>query len=231
MAGSILSRLLMGTVCDLIGPRYGCAFLVMIISPAVYSMATVSSISGFITVRFFIGFSLATFVSCQFWMSSMFNSKIVGTANGFAAGWGNLGGGATQLIMPLVYQLIKNRYIRKIFGLVIRVCVSAFEFLHFLHETLTGRIALMASFHATSFTAWRLAFFLPGVMHTCIGLIVLCFGQDLPDGNYAELKAQGAKPKDSFRRVSFEIPLSKNFRNAASGIAQHVMCADDFLWQ
>lgn len=38
----------------------------------------------------------------------MFSPPVVGTANGVAGGWGNLGGGATQLIMPLVFGLIRD---------------------------------------------------------------------------------------------------------------------------
>lgn len=38
----------------------------------------------------------------------MFSAPVVGTANGVAGGWGNLGGGATQLIMPLVFGVIRD---------------------------------------------------------------------------------------------------------------------------
>jgi NNP family nitrate/nitrite transporter-like MFS transporter len=45
------------------------------------------------------------------------------------------------------------------------------------------------------FVAWRVSFYVPAVAQIMIGLTILIFGQDLPDGNYADLVAAGKKDK------------------------------------
>lgn len=159
VTGTIFCRVSMGVFCDTFGPRWGYAFLMLGVAPAVFGMATVTTPIGFLISRFFIGWGLATFVACQFWSSVMFNPRIVGIANATAGGWGNLGGGVTQFLIPAVYEAIANDKV--------------------------------------DFTAWRYAFFVPGCMHIFIGLVVLFFAQDLPDGQYSKLKKSGdmAKPK------------------------------------
>merc|ERR550537_1522923 len=66
--------------------------------------ATVTDGTGLVIARFFVSCLGSTFVVNQFWNSIMFNRSVVGTANATAGGWGNLGGGLTQTLMPLAYK-------------------------------------------------------------------------------------------------------------------------------
>lgn len=104
VCGAIAARVGMGSFVDTYGPRFGIGLCIGLTAPAVYCIALCTNAAGFIISRLFIGFSLATFVACQFWCTSMFNTKVVGTANALAAGWGNMGGGFTHFLMPLVFD-------------------------------------------------------------------------------------------------------------------------------
>ncbi|KAL7525914.1 hypothetical protein ACHAWF_001562 [Thalassiosira exigua] len=69
----------------------------------------VNSATSLAVLRFFIGFGGSTFVMCQFWTSRMFTKEVVGTANALVGGWGNLGGGVTQIVMGTVlFPLFKT---------------------------------------------------------------------------------------------------------------------------
>ena len=102
VTGTIIMRLIIGPVCDRFGPRIAQSTLIGVFSLPLALVGTSRSYWQWTLSRFFIGFIGATFVVTQFWTSIMFSGNIVGTANATSAGWGNLGGGVTQAIMPLV---------------------------------------------------------------------------------------------------------------------------------
>ncbi|CAG9466329.1 unnamed protein product [Pedinophyceae sp. YPF-701] len=110
VCGTILARVIMGQVCDTVGPRYGHSVLMLLTAPGVFCMGLVTNPAGFIICRLIIGFSLATFVANQFWTSSLFAPNVVGLANATSGGWGNLGGGITQLLMPVIFEGFQNSY-------------------------------------------------------------------------------------------------------------------------
>ncbi|CDY69111.1 BnaC09g54030D [Brassica napus] len=111
--------------------------------------AGVASVSGAIFSRLAMG-AVCDLLGARV----MFNGKIIGLVNGCAGGWGDMGGGVTQLLMPMVFHVIK----------------------------LAG---------ATPFMAWRISFFVPGFLQVVMGILVLTFGQDLPDGNLSTLQKSG----------------------------------------
>ena len=102
VAGTIIMRLIIGPFCDQFGPRLAQASLLGVFSIPLFLVGTARSYAAWTTARFFIGFIGASFVVTQFWTSIMFSGNIVGTANATSAGWGNLGGGVTQIIMPQI---------------------------------------------------------------------------------------------------------------------------------
>jgi len=104
----VFTRFIMGSVIEKFGPRLADCMLLAWGTIVVACSAAVTDAPGLITARFFVSCLGSTFVVNQFWNSIMFNRSVVGTANATAGGWGNLGGGLTQTIMPLAFQFWKD---------------------------------------------------------------------------------------------------------------------------
>lgn len=105
VAVTIFARLLIGWLCDRIGPRLAYTWLLLLGSIPVMCVGLAHDFTTFLLFRVAIGVIGASFVITQYHTSIMFAPNCVGTANATAAGWGNLGGGVTQMVMPLIFGL------------------------------------------------------------------------------------------------------------------------------
>lgn len=170
VSGTIFMRFLLGPLCDKYGGRALMAVVLCVASIPTGCTGLIQSASGLAWLRLFIGIAGGTFVMCQFWMSKMFAKEIVGTANGIAAGWGNLGGGVTQLVMgSVLFPLFKDVF-----------------------------------FDGNAEKAWRTVCIVPAVVGFASGILCYVIADDLPKGQYADLKKHGnmveASAAASFRR-------------------------------
>ncbi len=110
VAITVLARLLVGWLCDRIGPRLCYAGLLILGSLPVMGIRLAHTFESFLLFRVLIGAIGASFVITQYHTSVMFAPNCVGTANATAAGWGNLGGGVTQIAMPLLFALLATTF-------------------------------------------------------------------------------------------------------------------------
>ncbi len=168
VAITVLARLIIGVLCDRVGPRISYTILLLVGSLPVMGIGLAHSYESFLLFRLGIGVIGASFVITQYHTSVMFAPNCVGTANATSAGWGNLGGGVTQMVMPLV-------------------------------------LAAFVGLGYTEFISWRLSMVLAGAVCFLTGIAYFFFTQDLPNGNFKELRARGELPEKTKSKGSFKL--------------------------
>jgi MFS transporter, NNP family, nitrate/nitrite transporter len=145
VSGTIIARLLTGRLCDTWGPRKTYTALLLIGAIPVMCVGLAQDYTSFLLFRLAISVIGASFVITQFHVSMMFSPAIKGTANAVAGGWGNLGGGITNMIMPLIFIAIVGfgytsgqawRYAMIVPGLM--MLIMAFLYYRFTKDTPGG---------------------------------------------------------------------------------------------
>eukprot|EP00899_Mesostigma_viride_P021778 jgi/Mesvir1/29601/Mv21457-RA.1 len=108
VTSTTIFRFPIGFICDQYGPKVGQVLSLSVSAISIFLSAAMTGATTLKVCRFFTGVGLAIFVVNQYWMSNMFSPKVVGVANATSAGWGNAGGGITQILMPLVFDGISK---------------------------------------------------------------------------------------------------------------------------
>ena len=113
---TIFARLGIGAILDRFGARITYTWLLILGSLPVMLIGLSQNYTHFLIARLLIGVIGGAFVITQYHTSVMFAPNVVGTANATTAGWGNLGGGVTQAVMPLILAAVLTFGAEPIFG-------------------------------------------------------------------------------------------------------------------
>ena len=199
VAMTIVARLVIGWLCEFFGPRLTFSGLLIFGAFPVIGIAFAHDFGTFILFRLMIGMIGASFVITQYHMSTMFAPNIVGTANATSAGWGNMGGGATQIVMPLLFASLlaifgwsESTSWRASMVLIGLLCVvTGIAYFRFTQDAPDGNFReLRALGKLPSRKAANRAFFRASADYRVWALFVAyaaCFGMELTINNMAAL--------------------------------------------
>ena len=116
VAITVAVRIFIGPLCDRIGARKAYTWLLILGSIPVMGIGLAQDYRTFLLFRLAIGAIGASFVITQYHTSVMFAPNCVGTANATTAGWGNLGGGVTQMVMPIIFTAMLSLGVNEYLG-------------------------------------------------------------------------------------------------------------------
>jgi NNP family nitrate/nitrite transporter-like MFS transporter len=148
VSATIFARLIIGKLCDSWGPRKTYTALLLICAFPVMLVGLAQSYTTFLLFRLAIGVMGASFVITQYHTAVMFAPNIKGTANAVAGGWGNLGGGVTNMLMPVIFATIVGfgyaahdawRYAMIVPGVML--LVMAFVYFRYTKDTAEGNFS------------------------------------------------------------------------------------------
>jgi NNP family nitrate/nitrite transporter-like MFS transporter len=194
VGSTIAVRFIIGPLCDVYGPRILFSALLCLFSIPAACTGLVQTALGLTILRAFIGVLGGTFVVCEYWCSRMFAKKVVGTAQGLAAGWGNLGTFVSCVLaigtflghVLLSYQATVSHMLKP-----------------FLYEgagvtnLILGNILMpifIAIFDGNTEIAWRTVCVVPALTAFVTGVVIYRISDDAPKGNYVELRKYGQFP-------------------------------------
>jgi NNP family nitrate/nitrite transporter-like MFS transporter len=192
IAATIIARLVIGRLCDIWGPRKIAVFLLVFGSLPVFCVGLAHDYMSFLLFRLAIGVIGASFVITQFHTSMMFAANIKGTANAVTGGWGNLGGGVTNMLMPVIFAVIVGfgytkpeawRYAMILPGIL--MLLVAWLYYKYTKDTPNGNFDEMGYTKTRSKTDWSVL--LDWRIWALTLAYAMCFGMEITFDNVASL--------------------------------------------